>query len=186
MAKIITVNRKYLAITLSLVILALVGFAGITLWETVQAVSSKTEVVPEVKMLEIAIEPQPITQDVTYGEMTFKDAKVIPATTFDLYATVQNTTSQKMTNIPVELTVCLAENETQKITTMGTIPALDPGGSARISFKQIKALGDARGSDPASGQHLITLRIKPNAEGGVTQTSEATLKFIIDSSLSST
>lgn len=180
MAKIVAVNRKYLAMTLSVLVVCLLGFAGISLWQNAQASTGKT-VVPEVKMLGLTVEPASFVKDLTYGSVTLKGVQVIPAKTFDLIATVQNTTAQKMTNIPVELDVSLIGDDKQKISKMGNLPFLEPGGTARIAFRQVKALGDAAGKNPASGQHLIVLRVKPNPAGGVSQTSEASFRFNVDS-----
>ncbi|MDA8227689.1 MAG: hypothetical protein M0T74_08290 [Desulfitobacterium hafniense] len=181
MAKIIAVNRKYLTITLSVVLICIIGFAGISLWQTAHA--SKSSAVPEIKMLGVSIEPGSVTKDLIYGNVTLKGVQVIPAKTFDLIATVQNTTSQKITNVPVELEVTLVGDESKKVSKMGNLPSLDPGATARVAFRQVKAMGDAQGKSATAGQHVITLRVKPNAAGGINQATEASFRFNVDSTV---
>jgi len=181
MAKIIAVNRKYFTLVISALLICLIGYAGVTLWKTAQASANNPE--PQIKMLGIAIEPTSFTTDLTYGTVTIKSSQVINATKFDLIATVQNTTNTKMTNIPVELEVALVGDDSQKVSKIGTLPSLDPGATARVAFREIRALGDAAGKSATAGQHKITLRIKPNAEGGVTQATEASFFFNVDSTV---
>ena len=183
MLRIITVNRKYLAVILSIIVICAVGFTALRVGQDQGTSTTKTEVVPEVKMLGITVDPAPITKDITYGSLTLKGVQIIPTKTFDLIATVQNTTGQKMYNVPVELEVTLLNDETQKVSKVGNIASLDPGAAARVTFKQVKALGDALGKDGAAGQHLITLRVKPNPEGGVNQTTEASFRFMVDTTV---
>jgi len=134
-------------------------------------------------MVGITLDPAPITKDLTYGSLTLKGVQVIPTKSFDLIATVQNTTGEKMLNVPVELEVILLNDDSQKVSKMGNIPALDSGATARVAFRQIKALGDAMGKDGTAGQHLITLRIKQNPEGGVNQATEASFRFNVDTTV---
>lgn len=181
MAKIIAINRKYFTLVLSALLVCLIGIAGVTLWKTAQ--TSANGPVPEVKMLGVAVEPGSFTQDLTYGTVTIKSSQVINANKFDLIATVQNTTGGKMTNIPVELEVTLVGDDKQKVSKIGTLPSLDPGATARVAFREIKALGDAAGKSATAGQHKITLRIKPNTEGGITQATEASFFFNVDSTV---
>ena len=181
MAKIIAINRKYFTLTLSVFLVCLIGIAGVTLWKTSHA-STKASV-PEVKMLGLAVEPGSFTKDLTYGTVTLKSSQVIPSKTFDLIATVQNTTSEKMTNIPVELEVTLVGDDTKKVSKIGNLPSLDPGATARVAFRQVKALGDAVGKSATAGQHKITLRVKPNVAGGIKQATEATFFFNVDSTV---
>lgn len=182
MAKIIAINRKYFTLTLSVLLVCLIGIAGVTLWKTTHA-STKVNVVPEVKMLGLAVEPGSFTKDLTYGAVTLKSSQIINSKGFDLIATVQNTTGQKMTNIPVELEVTLVGDDTKKVSKIGNLPSLDPGATARVAFRQVKALGDAAGKSATAGQHKITLRVKANAEGGISQATEATFFFNVDSTV---
>lgn len=134
-------------------------------------------------MLGLAVEPASFTQDLTYGSVTMKGAQVISAKTFDFIVTVQNTTAQTMSNIPVELEVSLIGDDSQKISKLGNLPSLEPGATARVAFRQVKALGDAQGKSATAGQHKITLRVKPNAAGGVNQATEATFYFNVDTTV---
>lgn len=183
MAKIIAINRRYLTLTLSVLLICFLGIAGVTLWKTANASTTKTNMVPEVKMLGLVVEPVSLTQDLTYGSVTLKGSQVITSKVFDLIVTVQNTTGQTMTNIPVELEVSLVGDETQKINKLGNLPSLDPGATARVAFRQVKALGDAQGKSATAGQHKITLRVKPNAAGGINQATEATFYFNVDTTV---
>lgn len=183
MTKIIAINRKYIVMVASVFVICLIGFVGFSFWQNTDASVSKTNEAPEIKMLGVTVEPASITKDLTYGSVTLKGAQVITTKTFDLVATVQNTTAQRMTNVPVELQVTLIGDDTKKTITPGTLTTLEPGDTARVAFRQIKALGDAMGKSATAGQHLITLRIKPNLEGGVQQATEASFRFTVDSTV---
>lgn len=183
LAKIIAINRKYFVMFASVVVICLMGFAGLSFWENTNASVSKVNDVPEIKMLSLTVEPASIVKDLTYGSVTIKGAQVITTKMFDLVATVQNTTANKMTNVPVELQVTLVGDDTKKITSPGTLTSLEPGATARVAFRQIKALGDAAGKSATVGQHLITLSIKPNPVGGVEQATEASFRFTVDTTV---
>ena len=183
MSKIITINRKYFARVASVVVICLIGFAGLTYWENTNSSVSKNIVVPEIKMLSVSVEPASIVKDLTYGSVTLKGAQVITTKTFDLVATVQNTTAKKMTNIPVELQVTLVGDDTKKVTSPGTLTSLEPGATARVAFRKINILGDALGKSATAGQHLMTISIKPNPVGGVVQPSEASFRFTVDTTV---
>ena len=183
MTKIIALDRKYIVMVASVFAICLIGLAGFSLWQNTHANVTKMNEVPEIKMLGVTVEPASITKDLTYGSVTLKGAQVITTKTFDLVATVQNTTAKQMTNVPVELQVTLMGDDTKKAIAPGTLPTLEPGATARVAFRQIKALGDAMGQSATAGQHLITLRIKPNLEGGVEQATEASFRFTIDSTV---
>ena len=183
MSKIITFDRKYIVMVASVFVVCLIGFAGFSLWQNTHASVTKINEVPEIKMLGVTVEPASVIKDLTYGSVTLKGTQVIPTKTFDLIATVQNTTAKKMTNVPVELQMTLIGDDTKKVTSPGNLATLEPGATARIAFRQIKALGDALGKSATSGQHLITLRVKPNLEGGVEQATEASFRFNVDSTV---
>lgn len=183
MAKIIALNRKYLAMVASVFVIFLAGFIGLSLWHNSDASVSKINEMPEIKMLGVTIEPTSIVKDLTYGSVTLKGAQVITTKTFDLIATIQNTTANKMTNIPVELEVALVGDDTKKVISPGTLPSLEPGATARVAFRKIKALGDSMGKNATAGQHLMTLRIKSNPEGNVIQATEASFRFTVDSTV---
>lgn len=183
MAKIIAINRKYFSMVASVVVVCLIGFGGLSFWQNTNESVSNTNVVPEIKMLSITVEPASIVKDLTYGSVTLKGAQVITTKTFDLIATVQNRTAKKMTNVPVELQVTLVGDDTKKVTSPGILPSLEPGATARVAFRQIKVLGDALGKSSTAGQHLMTLSIKPNPVGGVEQATEASFRFTVDTTV---
>ncbi len=182
MAKIITVNRKHIVMVASIFVICLLGFAGLSFWDKKDASVSNNQT-PEIKMLGVTVEPASTVKDLTYGSITLKGAQVISTKTFDLIVTVQNMTANKMTNVPVELQVTLIGDDTKKVTSPGSLPSLEPGATARVAFRQIKALGDALGKSATDGQHLITLRINSNPEGGVEQATEASFRFNVDSTV---
>lgn len=181
--KIIAVNRKYLTVTIAILFVCLLGLGAINLWSHNQVTVGTNEIVPEIKMLGLTVEPTSLTKDLTYGNETLKGVRVITARTFDLILTVQNTTDQKMTNIPVELQISLIGNDKQKVSKIGNLPTLEPGATAKVAFRQVKALGDAEGKSPTAGQHLVLLRVKDNPAGGVNQTTEAEFRFNIDTTV---
>lgn len=183
MAKIITINRKYIVMFAGIFMICLIGFAGLSLWENKGEGVSKNVGIPEIKMLGVTVEPASIVKDLTYGSVTVKGAQVITTKTFDLIVTVQNTTAKKMTNIPVELQVSLIGDDTKKVTSPGSLQTLEPGATARVAFRQIKVLGDALGKSATDGQHLITLKINPNPEGGVEKATEASFRFNVDTTV---
>ena len=185
MTKIIAINRKYIVVVASVLVICLIGLAGFSLWQNTDASVSKNNnnEVAEIKMLSVTVEPVSIVKDLTYGSVTLKGVQVITTKTFDLIATLQNTTAKKMTNVPVELQVTLVGDDTKKVTSPGILPALEPGATARVAFRQIRVLGDALGKSSTAGQHLMTLRIKPNPVGGVGQATEASFRFTVDSTV---
>jgi len=183
LAKIIAINRKYFTMVASVVVVCLMGFGGLSLWQSTNVSANKVNDPPEIKMLSITVEPASIVKDLVYGSVKLKGAQVITTKTFDLVATVQNTTAKKMTNVPVELQVTLVGDDTKKITSPGILPSLEPGATARVAFRQIKILGDALGKSPTAGQHLMTLSVKPNVAGGVEQATEASFRFTVDTTV---
>ncbi|WP_407308844.1 hypothetical protein [Desulfosporosinus sp. SB140] len=183
MTKIVALNRKYIALVTCVLLIGLIGIAGYSLWQNKQASVSKINGTPEIQMLGVAVEPTSIVKDLTYGNVTLKGVQVITSKTFDLIVTVQNTTAKKITNIPVELQVSLAGDETKKVTSPGTLPSLEPGATARVAFRQIKCLGDALGKSATAGQHIMTVRIKSNPVGGLDQATEASFRFVVDSTV---
>lgn len=183
MARIIAINRKYIVMVASVFVICLIGLAGFSFWENRNEGVAKTMNKPEIKMIGVTVEPASFIKDLTYGSVTLKGSQVITTKAFDLIVTVQNMTAKKMTNIPVELQVNIIGDDTKKVTSPGSIEALEPGDTARIAFKQIKVLGDAAGKSATAGQHLITVRINPNPEGGVEQATEASFRFNVDTTV---
>lgn len=183
LAKIITVNRKFFVVATSLVIVCVLIFAGFSVWNNTEASSNNINTVPEIKMLSVTVEPTSVVKNLTYGSITLKDVQVISSKSFDLIATVQNTTANKMTNVPVELQVTLIGDDSKKVIKPGTIPVLEPGATAKIAFRKINALGDALGKSATDGQHLMTISIKKNPTEGVNQQTEASFRFTVDSTV---
>ncbi|AFM41871.1 hypothetical protein Desaci_2961 [Desulfosporosinus acidiphilus SJ4] len=183
MTKIIALNRKYLVMVTSVLIICLIGIAGFSLWQTKQTSGNSAKGTPEIQMLGVTVEPAVVVKDLSYGNVTLKGAQVITSKTFDLIVTVQNNTAKKMTNIPVELQVSLLGDETKKVISPGVLPSLEPGAKARVAFRQIKCLGDALGKSATAGQHLMSVRIKPNPVGGVDQATEASFRFVVDTTV---
>ena len=183
MTKIIAIDRKYFVMVASVFVICLIGFAGFSFWQNTQASVTKIGTIPEIKMLGVTVEPASIVKDLTYGSVTLKGTQVITTKMFDLVVTVQNMTAKKMTNVPVELQVSIIGDDTKKVTAPGTLESLEPGATARIAFRKIKVLGDALGKSATAGQHLMTLRINPNPEGGVEQATEARFRFNVDSTV---
>lgn len=167
----------------SVLVICLIGFIGFSFWQSSDASVSKSNEIPEIKMIGVTVEPASVVKDLTYGSVTLKGAQVITTKTFDLVATVQNTSAKTMTNIPVELQVALVGDNTKRITSPGSLPSLESGATARVAFRQITVLGDALGKSSTDGQHLITLRINPNPEGGVEQATEASFRFNVDTTV---
>jgi len=182
LAKIIALNRRYLSITLSVILVLLIGIATLSLWRNHHAAVNKN-VIPEIKMLSLNVNPAGPTKDVTYGSVTLKGSQIIPAKTFEVTVNLQNTTNEKMTNVPVELEVTLVGDEQQKVTKLANISTLEPGASVKVPFGPIKAFGDAQGKNPAAGLHQLVVRVKPNPAGGVDQQTEAKFRFNVDSSI---
>lgn len=181
LAKIIALSRRNLSITLGVVLVMLIAVASFSLWTHHEAVNKV--VIPEIKMLSLSINPQGPIKDVTYGSVTLKGSQIIPSKSFEVIVNVQNTTAQKMMNIPVELEVTLVGDEKQKITKLANLSTLDPGGTAKVTFGTLKALGDAQGKNPSAGLHQLKVRVKPNPAGGVNQTTEANFRFNVDSTV---
>lgn len=183
MAKIVTVNRRHITILLSALIVCIFIFTAISYWQSNALNANTTTVVPEVKMVNVTLSPASIKKDMTYGSVTLKGVQVIPAKTFDLTVTLQNTTAQKLENIPLELTYFIVGDMNQKMIKPGTLQSLEPGASAKVTFRGIKSLGDASGINAGAGLHEIVLRVKSNPQGGINQTTEASYQFLIDSTV---
>lgn len=182
MAKIIAIDRKYLTTILGTAFLALLCISAVGLWKS-SAVNANKVLNPEVKMLGAAIDPAAITKDMTYGSLTLKNVQVIPSKTFDLTVNIQNVTDRPMKNLALELEISLLGDSNQKNIIPAQLQSLDPGQPASVTFRGVKALGDAAGENAAVGQHLIVIRIKANPAGGLNKTSEASFKFLVDSTV---
>ncbi|MDR3270627.1 MAG: hypothetical protein LBT32_03815 [Peptococcaceae bacterium] len=182
MARFILINRRYVQWLAGVVAVLAVAYTVTGLHQ--RSISAQhSSGTPELQMLSITLDPASQTRDMIYGDVTLKGVQIIPAQTFNLTATLQNDSAQKMTDIPIELTVSLVGNETQKTTKSGMLKSIDPGATARVTFHGIKAFGDALGKDAATGQHQIVLRVQANPSGGVHQSTEASYRFLVDSTI---
>lgn len=182
MARIIAIDRKYLTMILGTAFLALLCFSAIGLWKS-SAVNTNKLLNPEVKMLNVTVDPATITKDMTYGSLTLKNAQIIPSKTFDLTVNIQNVTDHPMKNLALELEISLLGDSNQKNIIPAQLESIDSGQAASVTFRGVKALGDAAGENAAVGQHLVVIRIKANPSGGLTKTSEASFKFLVDSTV---
>jgi len=182
MAKFITVKRKYLLYSLLGAVFIFACFLGVNLLGKTDTdpVIGKTE--PDIKFVSVEFDPQIKIKNVKYGEEEYKGLKIMPSTNFKVSALVQNVTEKTMNNIQISLTLISLKDKNQQLSKQGTVPTLEPGATAKISFENINALGDAKGESATAGQHELILAIKANPEGGVTQNTEARFNFNVDSS----
>lgn len=183
MAKFITVKRKYLVyggLALGVVFISLLGVN----WLGSSKVNSNpVQVEPEMKIVSIEFEPRIAIRDLTYGGEVFKGIQTMSKTNYKISAVVQNMTEKTMCDVPVKLTISSVQDKTQKLSKEGKIPTLEPGATAKIAFENIKALGDAQGKSATAGQHEMILSIMANAQGGMSQNTEARIIYNIDSSV---
>ena len=183
MAKFITVKRRYLIYAGLFFVLACVSVWGAGMLKSTLTSSTPTQVDPELKILSLEFNPQMTIRDLNYGGEEFKGLQTINKDAFSISAIVQNMTENIISEVPVQLTISAIENKSQSFSKEGRIPALEPGASAKITFENIKALGDAKGESPTAGQHEMILAIKANPEGGISQNSEARVIFNVDTSI---
>lgn len=184
MAKFITLKRRYLLYGGLVLAVAFFSFLGINmLLSSSETSSTPDKVEPEMKILSIEFDPQIVIRDLTYGSEVFKGIQTMPNNDFKISAVVQNMTEKTMIDIPIKMTITLVENKTQQLSKEGKIPTLEPGATARVSFENIKSLGDAKGKSATAGQHEMVLAIKANMEGGMSQNTEAKVVFNVDSAI---
>lgn len=183
MVKLITIRKKYLLYGGILFAIIFISLLGINMFGSPEVSSIVEKIEPEMKILSMDFDPQIVIKDIAYGEEVFKGIQTIPKTNYTVSAIVQNMTEKTMNNVPIKLTVSLFHDKSQILTKEGIIPVLEPGATAKIAFENIKALGDAKGKSATIGQHELTLSIKANPEGGMSQNTEAKIIFNIDSSL---
>jgi len=181
LTKFITVKRKYVTYCGLALAVVVVGLLGLNLFGTAEFSSSSNQVEPDIKIVSIDFDPQIVIRNESYGGEEFKGIQVMPKTNFKISAVIQNMTEQTVTDIPVKLTISSLKDRNQQISKEGTIPTLEPGATAKVSFENIKALGDAKGKNATSGQHEMVLSIKANPTGGMTQNTEAKVIFNVDS-----
>lgn len=183
MAKFITLKRRYLIYAGLFVVIACISVWGAGMLKSSLTSTTPTQVQPELKILSIEFAPQMTVLDLKYGGEEFKGLQTINKDTFSVSAIVQNMTENIISEVPVQLTISAIENKSQSLSKEGKIPALEPGASAKITFENIKALGDAKGESPTAGQHEMILAIKANPDGGIAQNSEARVIFNVDTSV---
>ncbi|NLO98451.1 MAG: hypothetical protein GX091_10375 [Peptococcaceae bacterium] len=183
MAKFITLKRKHVAYCGIVLVVIIAGYLGFTFSGISQPSATADMVQPEMKIISIEFDPQIQIRNQVYGEEEYKGIQIMPKTTFKVSALVQNMTEKTINNIPVELTLTSLTDKSKQITKKGEIPSLEPGATAKISFENINALGDAQGKSATEGQHELVLAIKANPDSGLTQNTEARLVFNVDSAV---
>lgn len=184
MTRFITVKRKFVwmsGLVLAVVFVSFLGFHYFFGGSEANTVPEKVE--PEMKILSIEFEPRIVIRDLTYGGEVFKGVQTVPKVNYKVSAIVQNMTEKTMKDVPIQLTISLAQDKSKKISKEGKIPVLEPGATAKIAFENIKALGDAKGKDAKAGQHEMVLAISANPQGGITQNTEAKILFNVDSTV---
>ncbi len=181
MARFITVKRKYLVYCGIVLAIAVLGYLGFNFAGAAQSSLNPDTVQPEMKIISIEFDPQIQIRNQTYGEEEFKGIQIMPKTNFKISAIIQNMTEQTVNDIPVRLTISSLTDKSQQISKKGEIPSLEPGATAKISFENIKALGDAKGKSATAGQHEMVLAISANPESGLNQSTEARVIFNVDS-----
>jgi len=180
MARFITVKRKYFVYSGLVFALAFISLMGFKVLGSSQASTTPEQVEPEMKILSIEFEPQIVVRDLTYGKEVLKGVQTITQSNFKIAAVVQNMTEKTMNQIPIQMTIAALGDKTKQLSKEGKIPTLEPGATARIAFENITALGDANGESATNGQHEMTLTIKSNVEGGMSQNTEAHVIFNVD------
>ena len=181
MAKFITLKRKYLVYCGIVLAIAVVGYLGFNFSGVAQSSAATDMVQPEMKIVSIEFDPQVQIRDQIYGEEEYKGIQIMPKTTFKVSALIQNMTEKTINNIPVQLTVSSLIDKSKQTSKKGEIPSLEPGATAKISFENIKALGDAKGKSATEGQHEMVLTIKANPDSDLNQNTEARVIFNVDS-----
>jgi hypothetical protein len=183
MAKFITIQRKYLLYGGLVLAVAVMSLVGVNLYSSLKASTAPDQVEPAMKILSIEFDPQIAIKDLTYGKEVFKGIQTMSKNDFKISAVVQNMTEETMTNVPVKLTLTSLDDKNKQLSKEGKIPTLEPGATAKISFENIKALGDGKGKSPTAGQHEMTLAIKTNLDAGKTQNTEAKVMFNVDTTV---
>lgn len=180
-AKFITLERRHFwyGIVAAAVLIGMV-IISTSLMNRDQALQSNADVPSaELKIVSIEFEPKTLERDLVYGANKIEDAKVINKSAFKVAAVVQNVTDKEMTNIPVTMTLTLIGNPESQQIKQGNIPSLKPGESARITFENLKALGDAAGEQGTLGQHEIVMNFAVSDEG-LSVATETKVGFIVD------
>lgn len=184
MAKFVTIKRKHVWISGLVLAVAFFSVLGINFvfGDSQESIVPK-QVEPEMKILSLEFDPHMVIRDLTYDGEVMKGMQIVPKTTYKVSAIVQNMTEKTMNDVPIQLTIYLAQDKTKNATKEGKIPVLEPGATAKVAFENIKALGDAKGKSAKEGQHEMILTIKANPQGGMTQNTEAKILFNVDSTV---
>ncbi|MCL1919298.1 MAG: hypothetical protein FWG14_13565 [Peptococcaceae bacterium] len=182
MAKFVTLERKHVWYgILAVVLLIGMGLISSNLTGNVVESSVAQGTKAGLKIVSVDFDPQTLERDLVYGDDKIDKARVLNVKSFKVSVVVQNVTDKQMTNIPVTLTVSLQGNpETQQVK-QGSIASLEPGASARVTFENLKALGDAAGKQGDLGKHEMVLYFGANEEGGLAQATETKVEFVVDS-----
>jgi hypothetical protein len=183
LAKYITIRRRYLLYGGLVLAIAFISLLGVNFLDSSEASTAPEQIEPEMKILSIEFDPQIVVRDLSYAGEVFKGIQTIHKNSFKISANVQNMTEKTMTNVPVKLTISSVADKTKVLSKEGTIPTLEPGATARISFENIEALGDANGKSATAGQHEMVLAIKANEKGGMSQNTEAKIIFNVDTAV---
>ncbi|NLP44821.1 MAG: hypothetical protein GX351_09370 [Peptococcaceae bacterium] len=182
MAKFITVKRKYLLYSFLGLVIIFASFLGVNFFGKAETDPVVENIEPYIKFVSVEFDPQIAVKNVKYGDEEYKGLKILPSTNFKVSALVQNVTEKTMNNIQISLTLISLKDRNQQLNKQGIIPTLEPGATAKISFENINALGDAKGESATNGQHELVLAIKANPDGGIDQNTEAKFTFNVDSS----
>lgn len=183
MARFITLKRKYFVYGALVILIAFIGVFGLNILWGSEEIISPLQVEPELKILSIEFNPQIAIRDLTYGEEKFKGMQTINKDTFTISAVVQNMTEKTVTDIPIVLTLKGLEDKSKSLSKEGKIPTLEPGATAKVTFENVKAQGDAEGKSSTAGQHEMILAIKANPAGGIEQNTEARIVFNVDTTV---
>ncbi|MFA6807535.1 MAG: hypothetical protein WCR27_00935 [Eubacteriales bacterium] len=183
MAKFITLKRKYVWSGALIAFIVLASVVSANVLKSADVSTAGEEILPQIVITGIEFTPKIVIRDVEYEGEAYKGLQIVPATNYEISAVLRNQTTDTVKNVPIKLSICLAEDSGQIINKAGTIPSLEPGATAKISFENIDALGDSEGKKLAVGIHEMTISIEANPEGGITQNTQAKLTYVVDSKL---
>jgi len=183
LAKFITLKRKYFVYGGLVILAAFIGVWGLNFLRGSEEIVSPLQVNPELKILSLEFSPQLAIRDLTYGEEEFKGMQTMNKGSFTISAVVQNMTEKTISDIPIILTLKGLEDKSKTLSKEGKIPTLEPGATAKVTFENVKAQGDAEGKSSTAGQHEMILAIKANPAGGIEQNTEARIVFNVDTTV---
>ncbi|MGI5902370.1 MAG: hypothetical protein ACOX7U_07845 [Desulfitobacteriia bacterium] len=180
MSKFVTVKRKHLAYSALALAIVVLGYFGISYMGEKELNVNTEQVQPEMKIISIEFDPQIMISDRSYGEEEYKGIKIMPQANFKTSAIIQNMTEQTVKDVPVILSLVSLADKNQKVSKEGKIPLLEPGATAKITFENISALGDAKGESALAGQHELILEIRADGSNNLQQNTEARVLFNVD------